>query len=72
MTSWKCSLENRADLCVDECQKLSEYRVSLTEGKKEKSQFLTACGSVEIKTAVLDGMAMSSGSISRVVNDDEA
>ena len=38
-------LENGADLCVNEGQKLSKYRVSLTEGKKkskkEKSQFLT-------------------------------
>ena len=42
-------VENGADLCVNEGQKLNEYRVSLAEGrkkKKEKSQFLTVCGSV--------------------------
>ena len=30
------ALENGADLCVNEGQKLSEYRVSLAEGKKKK------------------------------------
>ena len=37
--SWKCALENGADVCVNDGQKLSEDRVSLTEGneKKEKS-----------------------------------
>ena len=45
--SWKCALENGADLCVNG-QKLNEYRVGLTEGKKkyEKSRFLTTSGSV--------------------------
>ena len=47
-TSLKRALENGADLCKNEGQKLSEYRVSLTEGKKkkEKSLFLTMSGSV--------------------------
>ena len=49
MMSWKCALENGADLCVNEGQKLNEYRVSLAEGKKKKkkkSRVLIACGSV--------------------------
>ena len=47
-----CALENGADLCVNEDQYVSEYRVSLAERKKErrkkkeKSRFLTVSGSV--------------------------
>ena len=31
-----CALENGADLCVNEDQYVSEYRVSLAERKKER------------------------------------
>ena len=41
-------LVNGADLCVNEGQKLSEYRVNLAEEErqKEKSLFLTVSGLV--------------------------
>ena len=63
-------LESGVDLCVKEDQKLSEYRVSLAEGKKkegEKSIFECVW-----KSPVLDSRTMSSGSISHVDNDGEA
>ena len=41
---WK--LRYRGNICVNEAQKLSEYQVNLAEGRKEKSQFLTAYSSV--------------------------
>ena len=34
--SWNCTLQNGEDLCVNEGQKLSEYRVSPTERKKKE------------------------------------
>ena len=45
---WKqrWALGSGADLRKNNGQKLSEYRVSLTERKKEKSLFLTVSGSV--------------------------
>ena len=33
-----CALENGADLCVNEDQYVSEYRVSLAERKKERKK----------------------------------
>ena len=33
-----CTLENGADLCVNEDQYVSEYRVSLAERKKERKK----------------------------------
>ena len=46
--SWKRALENGADLCVNEGQKLSEYRANLSEEerKKEENRFLTVSCSV--------------------------
>ena len=37
--SWNCALESGADLCVNESQELSKYRVSLAEEEGEKSIF---------------------------------
>ena len=68
--SWKRALENGGDLCVNEGQKLSEYRVSLAEGrkkKKERSRFFD-CVWFSRKTAVLE---MFSGSILHVDNVGE-
>ena len=42
--SWKCVFDNGVDLCVNEGQRLNEYRVSLAEGKKKKKGFLTVSG----------------------------
>ena len=52
-------------------QKLSEYRVSLAEGRKEKSQLFDRVW-FSRKTAVLDSRTMTAGSISRIDNDGEA
>ena len=60
-------------MCVNEGQKLSECRVSLAERKKEegeKSIFDRVWFSM--KTAVLEGDAMYTGSISHVDNDGAA
>ena len=70
--SWKCALENGADLCVNEGQALSEYRVSLAEEEEEegeKSIFDRVWFSR--KTTVLDSVAKYSSSISHVNNDSE-
>ena len=37
-TGKHCALENEADLCVNEDQQFSEYRVSLAERKKEEGE----------------------------------
>ena len=60
-----------ADLCVNDL-KLSECRVSLTEEEEEgeKSIFDRVCFSM--KTALLEGAVMYTGSISHVDNDIEA
>ena len=58
--SWKCALQNGANSCVNESQKLSQYRVSRTEIMKRENRFLTMSGSV---WAVLEGAAMFTGSI---------
>ena len=63
---WKCKLKNGTDLCVNEGQESSEYRVS----RKEKSRYLTVWFSR--KTAVLESRSMFSVSISHVENDGEA
>ena len=68
--SWKCALENGADLCVNEGQALSEYRVSLAEEEGEKSIFDRVWFSR--KTTVLDSVAKYSSSISHIDNDGEA
>ena len=66
---------NGADLCVNEGQKLSEYRVSLAEEERKKEEegekSIFDCVWFSRKTAVLDSRTMSSGSISRVDNDGE-
>ena len=36
--SWKRALENGADLCINEDQKLSEYRVNLAEEEEEEGE----------------------------------
>ena len=73
--SWNCVLENGADLCVNEGHKLSEYRVSLADGRKkneegEKSIFDRVWFSR--KTAILENDAVYTGSISHVDNDGAA
>ena len=74
--SWKCALKNGADLCVNEGQTLSEYQVSLTEGrkKKKKKEKKSIFDRVWFsrKIAILDSRTMSSGSISHEDNDGEA
>ena len=75
--SWKCALENRADLCVSEGQALSEYRVSLAEEEEEEEE---GGGEKSIfdrvwfsrKMTVLDSVAKYPSSISHVDNDGEA
>ena len=60
-------------ICVNEGQKLSEYRVCLTEGRKKKKKKKEKIDRVWFsrKAVVLDCRTMSSGSISRVDNNGE-
>ena len=67
--SWNCALQNGADLYVNEGLKLSECLVNLTEEGGE-SRFLTVWFSM--KTAVLEGDIMYTGSISHIDNESEA
>ena len=57
--SWNCALENEAELCVDEGQKLSE--------KEEEQKSILDRVRFSMKTA-----AMYTGSISHVDNDSAA
>ena len=74
--SWNCTPENinRADLCVNEGQKLSECRVSLAERKKEEEGEMSIfdCVWFSMKTDVLEGAAMYTGSISHMDNCNQA
>ena len=61
-------LENVADLCVNEGQKLSKYQVHPTEGEKSILDHVW----LSTKTAILEGAAVSTGSISHIDNNSEA
>ena len=65
--SWNCAQENGADICVDEGQKLSNYRVNLTE-EGEKSILDRAWFSM--KRAVLECATMYSSN-SHVDSNEE-
>ena len=69
--SWKRALENGVDLCVNEGQKLSKYRVNLAKGKKEEKSIFDRIW-FSSKTAVLECTSMFSGIISHVSDNGEA
>ena len=59
-------------ICVNEGQKLSEYRVSLAEGRTKGEKSIFDCVWFSRKTTILESMSMFSGSISHVDNDGDA
>ena len=70
--SWKCVLQNGVDLCANEGQALSEYRVSLAEGEEEGEKSIFDHIWFSRKITVLDHVAKYSSSISHVDNDGAA